>query len=317
MTRRTVLVSLYVLGLTAVLSPRPALATPIYSCDSVGIFAPFLSSILNPVQAGAPSCILAVGGTLSLSGTLNAAVDLGTQAGTTTFGYDIDGRLQTASGPVGTGTITYDALGRVSTATDPIGHTTTYHYEGLNLLADSTDYLHQTTTYQYNVSGDLTRTVEANGHVVDYHYDVQGRLSDHTDNLGKTTVYQYDGLDRLMRTTDNGTIVTQYTYAANELFEVVDPLNTVTRYFYDLNGNLASSLVTPGGNVTTYSYNALLFDQLGTIADPTGVTRSVYTRAVVPEPGSLRLLAAGLAGLGAVRRYRALRRTSSSGADHG
>jgi YD repeat-containing protein len=305
MMRRIAVVTLSLLGLTAVLSPRLALAAPIYSCDSVAIFAPFLSSILNPAQAGAPSCILAVGGALSLSGNLNAAVDLGTQAGTTTYTYEALGRLQTASGPVGTATITYDGLGRMSTATDPIGHTTTYHYESLNRLADSTDYLGDTTVYSYDGLDRLIRTVEEGGHVVDYHYDVGGRLSDHTDNLGKTTVYQYDGFDRLIRTTDNGTVVTQYTYAGNQLFEVTDPFNILTRYFYDANDNIVESVITPGGNVTTYTYNSLLVDQLDTIVDPTGVARSVYTAAaVVPEPGGLLLLAAGLAGLATVRRFR-------------
>jgi len=303
MTRRIALVTFYVLGLTAVLSPRPALAAPVYSCDSVGIFAPFLSSILNPVQAGAPSCILAVGGSVSLSGNLNAAVDLGTQAGTTTYTYEALGRLQTASGPVGTATVFYDGLGRMSTATDPIGHTTTYHYESLDRLADSTDYLGKTTVYHYDGFDRLIQTVEQDGHVVDYHYDAQGRLSDHSDNLGKTTVYEYNALDRLIRTTDDGTVVTEYAYAGNQLFEVTDPFNTVTRYFYDSNDNIVSSLITPGGNATTYSYNALLVDRLDTITDPTGVARSVYTAAaVVPEPGGLLLLAAGLAACAAVRR---------------
>lgn len=164
MKRRRVLVAMVMccFGLTGLFSPQPALATPVYSCAAVAIAAPGAASILN--LAGAAGCVLVVGGTLTLGGILNAAADLGAQPSTTTYSYDSNGRLNTATGSLGTATFMYDSSNRMVESTDAIGHTTTYQYDAnANRVVETTDYLGQTTTYQYDGSNRLSKSVDPDG----------------------------------------------------------------------------------------------------------------------------------------------------------
>lgn len=202
------------------------------------------------------------------------------------WGYDNRGNITSGKDENGnTSTFTYDALNRLLTVTDPEGGVTSYTYDARNNLlsvidGNETAYVYDkvgrlilttspdtgTATYKYDANSNMTERMDAEGVRTTYTYDFinrvtaakfpdtsqnityaydnaqyqnsKGRLTTMTDPSG-TTSYDYDSMGRIMKVT-----------------RVINSVNYITEYSYDLNGNLLTAIY-PGGRIITNTYNQL------------------------------------------------------------
>ena len=217
---------------------------------------------------------------------------------TTTYLYDLNGKLTSAYDTVGTlETHTYDRAGRELTRVDARGTTTTYAYDAANRVLTRTEDsatggLALVTSYTYDGQGRVTRVDEPNGRRTDTTYYRDGRIDtvavDPTA-LNLRTRYTYDRTGRVVTVTEGyGSTapskprITQYIYdkLGRRIEEVVDPtalggtLNLRTQYRYDKSNNLTRKIDARGFS-TWYVYDTdnrvtHTIDALG------GVTQSTY-----------------------------------------
>ncbi|MBI3977257.1 MAG: RHS repeat-associated core domain-containing protein [Chloroflexi bacterium] len=198
----------------------------------------------------------------------------------TTLGYDLAGRLITATNELGHATtrsydaqnhllsvrdalgnttrVTYDAKGNRRTVTDANGKVITHTYDLADRLIQVTDALNQTTVSGYDANGNLTSIANARGKVITATYDALNRVQTATDPLNRTTSYQYDGAGNLTQRTDARGLITRYTS---------DGLNRPTRlehwngqalvdavdHTYDALGNRVGMVDATGSYTTTYT----------------------------------------------------------------
>jgi RHS repeat-associated protein len=151
-----------------------------------------------------------------------------TAAGTTTFNYGAqDPMVRLTSIQDGAGLVfpvTLNASGQIASSSDPQGHTTTFTYEG----------------------GDLIAVTDPVGKITRRFVDGAGRVRSIRDPLGRLTLYEYDAMNHLTRLTD-------------PIGQTVSPAKSVV-FQYDGNGNLATvtdSRHTPTTAVTSYHYDLL------------------------------------------------------------
>jgi RHS repeat-associated protein len=250
--------------------------------------------------AAAPTATQSFG--YDLAGRLTSATAPG---GTDTFGYTADSQLASASGPSGTSSFNYNNDGLMSSRADAAG-TTSYTYDNADRLATVADPLTGATlTYGYNSDSLPSSVSYASG-----------------GTAGPTRSYLYDGLQQL--TTDtlkaaggatiasasygynaNGDLTSQTTtgyagpgstsYGYNEADELTSATTggTTTSYGYDADGNLTAA----GG--TSNSYNAQ--DQLTSSTTSAGTTSYGYTlsgalASVTPPGGSAQAYTANAFG---------------------
>lgn len=172
------------------------------------------------------------------------------------FSYDSSQHctnIQTPDG--GHITIAYDAQGNLTQVTDLAGVTTTYTYNGGNLLSSMTA-AGKTTSFTFDSTrpGSVARVTDPLGQYTDYSYNTTTRTVTRTDPDGGTSIYgNTNGLtstqvDRLGKTTS-----TAYN-TANLPTSVTDARGKTTFFDYDSKGN-CSKVTDPKGNITSYSYD--------------------------------------------------------------
>lgn len=235
---------------------------------------------------------------------------------TTTYAYDGDGRVTSASVPdpnggTNTTSTVYDPVGLVTKTTDPNGKSTSYTYTADSQVATTTNPDGGVSTDTYNAAGDLTGVKNADGNTTSYGYDADGNKTSATTPGGDETTWAYNP-DGLLASTvsprgnvSGGTpsdYQTTYGYnTADELATITNPLGAVTTYGYDsagdrttskdANGNITTdayndlgaiiSVTNPDGGVTSYGYDA--DGNLTTETNPLGgVTTTTYN--TVNEP---------------------------------
>jgi RHS repeat-associated protein len=143
----------------------------------------------------------------------------------------------------GTELFVYDSSGNMTSQTDPLGNPTRYTYHSNGLRASMIDAHSLTTSYIYNSRGKLLTTTHSDGTANSYQYDSFGNRTAVIDELGHTTTYTYDEYGRVKT--------------------VADPLNRTTTTDYGLApgcsgcgyADVISRVTSPGGKVTTYSYD--------------------------------------------------------------
>ncbi|MEM7368692.1 MAG: RHS repeat-associated core domain-containing protein [Bacteroidota bacterium] len=209
------------------------------------------------------------------------------------YQYDALDRLSGVITSAGSTYYHYDALSNLIGITNAEGHTTTFAYNDLNLVAQETDAMGFTTSYEYDPNGNLISKLDPNGHTTTYTYDKLNRLTtrsypegsdiyeyDANGNLERARnnhidyEFEYDSLNRLMSkevVTWSKTISYTYDDAGNRK-TMTDPDGGVTEYFYDDNHRL-DSLVNPFGQITSFAY-----DSTGRMTEQTNAngTFSVY-----------------------------------------
>jgi len=237
----------------------------------------------------------------NLTGIVYPVPTTGGTAPTAAFTYNNFGQAVTATNPVGIiAQYTYsDSTGYLTSVVSDFGDsthlnaTTQFAYDSRGNVTSVTDAKNNTTTFTYDILNRLTQTTfpAPFNYVTKYSYDANGNLieldkqasSDGTQ--WQTTQYVYDLLDSLIQTkqfldgtnvlntyfgydpngnrnqiTDANGKVTKYTYSErNLLASVIDAKNAITAYVYDNNGNL-QTITDANNNVTTYFYDG--FDRL-------------------------------------------------------
>jgi RHS repeat-associated protein len=223
--------------------------------------------------------------TFAHSGPFNRLASAADQDGhTTLYGYDPAGNLNaTTYADSSIERVTYDALGDPKTLTnrrgdvtqygyDPSGRLasetfadgtqTTYHYDGRDNLAWTTDPS-GTTTLTYDNIDQLKEVDYPGGLFLKYTYDAGGRRQQMVDQSGFTVNYTYDNAGRLWKLTDaSGALIDQYTYYDDGRLKREDKGNgTYTTYEYDLAGELLHLVNhAPDGSVNShfdYTYGDL------------------------------------------------------------
>jgi len=215
------------------------------------------------------------------SGLLTAVRDLRGQ--TTTYAYDVDGRLRLMRDPLGNEVRTaYDsATGRVTSQTDPRGLVTTFawdaatgrttitrpdggvwveDYDG-NVLVSRTDALGQVTDYIYDENVNLVGVRDELRRVTSMSFDAHGNMLTRThpkvagEAGGYTESWTYNATNDVTSHTDRRGSRTTYEYnGAALMIRAVDPNGGGTSYMYNLAGQV-TSVTDPRGNTTTSEYN--------------------------------------------------------------
>ena len=158
-------------------------------------------------------------------------------------------------------TYTYDSNGNISAAYNGSGLLCySYAYDQNDNLIKKTDFEGNTTSYEYDVSGNVTRQTDANHHATTYAYNPDSTLSRVNYPDGGQVEYAYDGLGRKTSETKkmNGTASATTAYKYNwigAVSESTDAVGTVSKYYYDLNGNLTKTTI--GNDISAiYVYDA-------------------------------------------------------------
>lgn len=152
-------------------------------------------------------------------------------------------------------TMSYDTLGRVAAATNAGGETVSYAYDALDRIVTVVDPMGQSSAFTYDAAGRLTSVTDAKGSVTGYEYDSHGRRSAEVAPDGRRTTYAYR--------------------ADNLLGTLTWPDNTTISYTYDANKRVTGE--TAGGEVITYSYNAV--NQLTSASGQGGTVTYTYDNA--------------------------------------
>ena len=205
-----------------------------------------------------------------------------TGGATTTYGYNADGELTSATSPGSSLLYAYDPAGNRTSVTDngvvtdyvsndvneytsttTNGVTTTYQYDANgNLIGATTGG--QTTTYTFDALNQLTGVSGPNG-TFSYTYDALGYQISSTAN-GQTTSNLIDpfGLGNLAAQFDSsGNLIAEYTYGLG-LVSQVDGSGTAYYYDYNLQGSTVGITNSAGAYVNQYSYDP--FGQVTTIS---------------------------------------------------
>jgi RHS repeat-associated protein len=180
------------------------------------------------------------------------------------YAYDVQNRIIQVTDRRGTPTVqnTYDADGKVSVqahgdgsqtqlaypdettrmVTDENGHTWEHRFESHGLVTSLKSPLNQVygTVYSpalFDNSGGV-RTVTT------------------TDPQGRMTVTELNALNQPVKSTDAAGRITSFTYEPNFhlLASIQDPLNRLTRFTYDAQGNVIEA-TDPAGNKSVFTYN--------------------------------------------------------------
>lgn len=137
----------------------------------------------------------------------------------------------------------YDSLGNMTSHTDAAGKTTTYTYYASGLVSSVTDARLFTTSYTYNWRGQMLTLTHPDTTTITYHYDPFGNRDSVKDELNHTTSYTFDEYNRVKTVTDPLTHTTTYEYGRAPGCNSCSYANTISR------------ITSPGGRVTTYSYD--------------------------------------------------------------
>jgi RHS repeat-associated protein len=180
--------------------------------------------------------------------------------------FDSNGDLTSTTGPAPT--------------TGAARPTTTYVYNGDGQVIKDTNALGQSVTLVYNEFGEKVEEIDPSpdggitpGPVLLWSYDQDGNEVRFTNGMGQTYVYAYNDRNERVEeddpSPDGGTTpgpVWKWIYnAAGELTEEIDPIQRVTQWVHDGDGNviqtIAPNLATGGpGDASTTTYDTYDLD---------------------------------------------------------
>jgi RHS repeat-associated protein len=182
----------------------------------------------------------------------------------TLYTYDKNNRLTVTNSAANLfggviSTTNYNSIGKVMSSTDPLGHTTSYSYDPMGQLTQTSyaDGTSESTTY--DAEGHRATSTDRAGRITSFSYDDDGRLTKTTYTDQTSTSTSYDQLGRVTSTTDALGHTTTNVYdpgcgCSGRLTKVIDALGNATQFLYDADGNKVS--VTDANNHTTlYSYD--------------------------------------------------------------
>jgi RHS repeat-associated protein len=165
--------------------------------------------------------------------------------------------------------------------TDSQGNKWTYYFNDVGVITKVIDPLGNVTEQLPNkvTSTSLDWKADANGNITHFTYDANGNMTSKTDPLGNTWIYTYVPGTSLVATETNPLgVVTKYEYDVNgNVIRLTRDfrglLENTTTFAYDIQGN-QTSITNPLGHTTSYEYDAA--GNLIKATDPMGNVRS-YT----------------------------------------
>jgi RHS repeat-associated protein len=189
-----------------------------------------------------------------------------------------------------TTTYAYDGLDRLIQTTDNVGNTHTYAYDSRDNRTQTIDALSHETRYEYDGLDRLTETIRdldgdgADGDGDDITtsqtWDDTSRLVAQTDDNGNTTSYEYDALNRMFREQMADATVHSYTYDVHDnRLTMTDADGSVSACTYDLLDRLTDKTIAPGPGVSNdTTFESYAYDGLSRLVaaedDDSVVTRS-------------------------------------------
>ena len=207
--------------------------------------------------------------------------------GTTSYLYDVDGRLAEIDYPTGASIrYTYDRVGRVlqivtKALTTSQENVVSYGYDPAGNLTSIVDPLNGTTTFTYDEVNRCVQRVLPNGVKTVYGYNQRDQITSitHTDGNGVVLAsanYTRQGIGEPSRIDreDGSYVLLNYDTAlritSESYYSAANLQQRQINYTYDLSGNRTTR--TDSGNLTTYSYNPGYL-----LASGTGQTNESYT----------------------------------------
>lgn len=193
------------------------------------------------------------------------------EGGIQQFAYNVAGTTVTETRHTdergNTTTYRWNGLGYLTQTTDALGRVTRLELDSTNnLVRRRTDPAGRVTQYTYNQRGDLIRVIDPANNTTLIEYDLRFRKPVRIENaLGNVTLMEYNTLGKLSKLTSAENEVTTFTYTPKgQLEAVTDPLNRVTSFVYDPDGNLLVSRNTANEPVTR-TYDSA--NRLATLTD--------------------------------------------------
>ena len=160
----------------------------------------------------------------------------------TTYAYDTENDLLSVTDAAGHITsFTYDELRRLTQTSFPSGLAESFIYDAVGNLTSKTDRKGQTINYVYDALNRLTHKGYPDASGVDYVYDLVGKIKQVTDPTG-TYGLAYDNMGRLVGTT------TQYAFLPGHTYS--------NSYTYDAGSN-RTGFTAPDGSTNIYAYDTL------------------------------------------------------------
>ncbi|MEX1253468.1 MAG: RHS repeat-associated core domain-containing protein [Dehalococcoidia bacterium] len=196
---------------------------------------------------------------------------------TTDYGYNANGNLTSITRKDEFGVIVDPPTvvgraenGDLESITDGNGHTTTLEYDGNGLLDTVTNAVPppngpNVTDYDFDAAGRLTEVTDAEGAFSTFESDNQNNITEVSQHRAQDGLimtgasYQYDAKGNRTLVQDSDLNQTMFAYdRMDRLRTVTTPLQKVTTYSYDPNGNLQTRTDprTPPRAVS-YEYDAL------------------------------------------------------------
>ena len=212
-------------------------------------------------------------------GTLSNRTD---SAGTTTYGYDTNGQVNSISYPGGLGSESFinNALGDPTSHTDARTLATTFAYNNRRQLTNTVAPTSITNQARYDTNANVLTTTDARGFVTSNNwsvtrhlltttlpatpqgtpvltsgYDARDWLASAQNPLGKTTYYTNDAAQRLIATTDPLYRTTRFAYDSDgHQTNTTDSALQTTARVWDARGNLIR-LLDAATNIVGRAYD--------------------------------------------------------------
>jgi len=188
----------------------------------------------------------------------------------TTYTYNYQGDILTATDTWGTVVYTRNEYGQILTTTDRMGGVTTNTYNAAGNLKTTKDSLNNITTIEYpatNNKGLPDSIKDARQNVAKFKWFANGLLQETEDANLKKTAYTYDARGRIKTVTDALNQVTTYNYFddAQRKVEMIYPNSDKITYKYDVR-RLLESVTDERGKITSYEFDAAY--RLSKVTDP-------------------------------------------------
>ncbi|ANS75330.1 hypothetical protein AWM70_12530 [Paenibacillus yonginensis] len=199
------------------------------------------------------------------------------EAGEVKLSYDANGRITSLSEGEAEMTRSYDAAGQVLSSTDTFGNTLRYAYDASGRLTELTYPDGKAVHYRYNAAGELSEVKDWRGRLTRYRYDQSGKLIETNRPNGSREKRSYDVAGQLIRLSDQtvqGILLQKFDFTYNEIGQIIQEEDRqytydqfrrlssgssrgrITRYAYDLGGNLTESQGAEGQQSLAFSYTA-------------------------------------------------------------
>jgi RHS repeat-associated protein len=173
-------------------------------------------------------------------GTLGSRTDV---AGTTLYGYDGYGLLNSITYPAGLGSESFvnNSLGDATSRTSPRGFVSSFQYDNRRQLTNMIAPSNLTFSVTFTAAGNVASTTDARGNTISNTWSTTSKLLSMklpgTPQGSPVVSTLYDNRDWAYQTSDPLQRVTQYTNdISGQLVAVTDPLRRATSFGYDADG---------------------------------------------------------------------------------